>query len=34
MAKSACYGAGRKGTIGGFVALGQKDVENIYRLML
>lgn len=34
MAKSACYGAGHQGTLGGFVALGQKDVENIYRLIL
>lgn len=34
MAHSACYGNGRQGTIGGFVKLGQTDVENIYRLML
>ena len=34
MAHSACYGDGRDGTLGGFVKLGQQDVENIYRLML
>lgn len=34
LAYSACYGNGRTGTIGGFVSLNQKDVENIYRLML
>ena len=34
LAKVACYGDGRTGTIGGFVALNQQDVENIYRLML
>jgi len=34
MAYSACYGDGGSGTTGGFVALNQKDVENIYRLML
>ncbi len=34
MAHTACYGNGRGGTIGGFVALEQKDVEAIYRLML
>lgn len=33
LAHTACYGDGRKGTIGGFVSLNQKDVENIYRLM-
>ena len=34
MARTACHGGVRKGTLGGFVPLGQKDVENIYRLML
>ncbi len=34
LAHSACYGNGNQGTIGGFVSLTQKDVENIYRLML
>lgn len=34
LAHLACYGDGRTGTIGGFVPLNQKDVENIYRLML
>ena len=34
MAHCACHGDARTGTIGGFVALNQQDVENIYRLML
>lgn len=34
MAHVACYGDVREGTIGGFVALNEKDVANIYRLML
>lgn len=34
MAHSACYGDVGTGTIEGFVTLTQKDVENIYRLML
>lgn len=34
MAHSACYGDGRKGIIGGFAKLDEKDVINIYRLML
>jgi len=34
MANTACYGDGRQGTIGGYMPLGQKDVEAIYRLML
>ena len=34
MAHCACHGDARQGTIGGFVSLNQKDVENIYRLML
>lgn len=34
MAYTACYGDGGSGEIGGFVRLNQKDVENIYRLML
>lgn len=34
MAHSACFGNGNTGAVGGFVRLEQKDVENIYRLML
>ena len=34
MAHSCTYGNGRPGEIGGFVSLNQKDIENIYRLML
>ena len=34
MAHTACYGNGRKGTVGKFVRLGEEDVEKIYRLML
>lgn len=34
LAHTACYGNGRTGTIGGFVTLDQKDIENIYRLMV
>ena len=34
MAHTACHGDARTGSIGGFVSLNQKDVENIYRLML
>lgn len=34
MAHKGCYGDVREGTLGGFVPLGQKDVENIYRQML
>lgn len=34
MAHTACYGNGRTGTIGGFTALTEEDVANIYRLML
>ena len=34
MAHSACFGNGGSGVIGGFVSLDQKDVENIYRLMV
>ena len=34
LAHTACYGNGRGGSIGGFVSLDQKDIENIYRLML
>ena len=33
MAHTACYGNGRTGTIGGFVALDQEAVQNIYHLM-
>lgn len=34
LAHTAVYGNGGKGTLGGFVSLNQKDIENIYRLML
>lgn len=34
LAHTACYGNGRTGHVGGFVRLGQQDVENIYRLAL
>jgi len=34
MAHNACYGDGRKGTVGGFVKLTERDVIEIYRLML
>lgn len=34
MAHTACYGDGRKGTIGGSIPLTEEDVVNIYRLML
>ena len=34
LAHTACYGDVRSGTLGGFVELHQKDVENIYRLMI
>ena len=34
MAEKCCYGDGRTGNVGGFVSLGQKDVENIYRSVL
>ena len=34
MAHCACFGNGNTGAVGGFVRLEQKDVENIYRLML
>ena len=34
MANIACCGDGRTGSLGGFVALNQQDVENIYRLMV
>lgn len=34
LAHTACYGDVNTGTLGGFVKLGQKDVENIYRLMV
>ncbi len=34
LAHTACYGDVRTGTLGGFVELHQKDVENIYRLMV
>lgn len=34
MAYNACYGDGRKGTVGGFASLSEADVANIYRLAL
>ena len=34
LAHNCCYGNDRTGTVGGYVSLNQKDVENIYRLML
>ena len=34
MAHLACYGDGRQGTIGGFAKLNEKNVADIYRLML
>jgi alcohol dehydrogenase YqhD (iron-dependent ADH family) len=34
LAHMACYGDVRTGTIGGFVKVNEKDVANIYRLML
>ncbi len=34
LAHTACFGNGNNGTVGGFVALNETDVENIYRLML
>jgi len=34
MANIACHGNGRTGTLGGFVSLDEKDVANIYRLMV
>ena len=34
LAHNCCYGDVQKGTTGGFVTLNQKDVENIYRLMV
>lgn len=34
LAHTASYGNGNDGTLGGFVVLNEKDMENIYRLML
>ncbi|WP_320130555.1 iron-containing alcohol dehydrogenase [uncultured Sphaerochaeta sp.] len=34
LAHTACYGNGENGTLIGFMALKQKDLEHIYRLML
>ena len=34
LAHTAAYGNGNGGTLGGFVVLQEKDMENIYRLML
>jgi alcohol dehydrogenase YqhD (iron-dependent ADH family) len=34
LAHTAAWGNGNGGTMGGFVVLDEKDMENIYRLML
>ena len=34
LAHTCCYGNGGSGEIQGFTKLNQKDVENIYRLMV
>lgn len=34
LAQTAAYGNGNGGTLGSFVVLNEKDMENIYRLML
>ncbi len=34
MAHTACYGNGRPGKVGGFVSLDEKEVAEIYRMML
>ncbi len=34
LAHTCCYGNGRDGRIGGFVSLEQKDIENIYKMMV
>ena len=34
LAHTAVYGNNGTGIMGGFVELSQKDIENIYRLML
>ena len=34
LAHTACYGNGGDGHVYGFVKLEQKDVENIYKLMV
>lgn len=34
LAHTACFGDGRGGTLGGFVALDESDVAKIYRMML
>ena len=34
MAHTACYGDGRTGTLGAFVKLNEKDVIEIYKLMI
>ena len=34
LAHTAAYGNGNNGTLGSFVVLNEKDMENIYRLML
>jgi len=34
LAHKAAFGNGNDGTLGGFVVLNEKDIENIYRLML
>lgn len=34
MARTACFGDGRTGSLGGFVSLNEEDVINIYRSMV
>ena len=34
LAHTASYGNGNGGTLGGFVVLKEKDIENIYRLTI
>ena len=34
LAHTASYGNGYGGTLGGFVVLKEKDIENIYRLTI
>ena len=34
LAHTAAFGNGNGGTLGSFVVLDEKDIENIYRLML
>lgn len=34
MVQTLCYGNGRKGTVGGFVKLGEEDCTKIYQMMI